>query len=130
VPPPKAAATGGTPTSPVAIAPPAAVEADKVRADRREVTQLHDPRFEPPPVAPTPAGERFDIVVASFRTEARAASVAAQVTALGLPIRRRVSDGWQQVLSGPFASRNDAEKAQLRLTGAGLAGTQVVTAVR
>jgi cell division protein FtsN len=127
---PKTAATGGTPTPPAATAPVAAPEGDRVRTDRREVTQLHDPRFEPTPVAPTPAGERFDIVVASFRTDARAASVAAQVTALGLPIRRRVSDGWQQVLSGPFPSRTDAEKAQQRLRGAGLGGTQVVPTVR
>jgi cell division protein FtsN len=73
---------------------------------------------------------RFEIVVASFRTDARAASVAAEVTALGLPIRRRVSDGWQQVLSGPFASRAEAEEAQQRLDRAGLTRTQIVVTAR
>jgi general secretion pathway protein A len=87
-----------------------------------------------PPAASAPAagaaamaaGERFDIVVASFRTDARAAAVAAEVTALHLPMRRRVVDGWQQVVSGPFASRTDAEDAQLRLLSAGLGSTQIV----
>jgi cell division protein FtsN len=52
--------------------------------------------------------------------------VASEVTALGLPIRRRVSDGWQQVLAGPFASRSEASAAQQRLNDAGLTGTQIV----
>jgi general secretion pathway protein A len=76
--------------------------------------------------APMAAGERFDIVVASFRTDARAAAVAAEVAALRLPLRRRVVDGWQQVVSGPFASRTDAEEAQQRLLRAGLGSTQIV----
>ena len=79
----------------------------------------------------TPAvGGHFDILVASFRTDARAASVAAEVAALGLPIRRRVSDGWHQVISGPFASRLDAEAAQLRLSRSGHADTRIVTTDR
>ena len=80
-------------------------------------------------VATAPGGG-FDIVVASFRTDARAASAAAEVAALGLPIRRRVSDGWQQVIAGPFAARADAEEAQRRLHSAGLTGTQVVPIAR
>jgi cell division protein FtsN len=60
----------------------------------------------------------------------RATSVAAQAAALGLPIRRRVSDGWQQVVSGPFVSRQHAEEAQQRLQRAGLTGTQIVPAAR
>ena len=54
----------------------------------------------------------------------------AEVAALGLPIRRRVSDSWQQVVSGPFASRSEAEAAQQRLHGAGLTGTQIASSVR
>jgi cell division protein FtsN len=64
--------------------------------------------------------------VTSFRTESRASSVAAEVVALGLPMRRRFSDGWHQVLSGPFKSRTDAEGAQQRLERGGLTGTQIV----
>jgi cell division protein FtsN len=74
--------------------------------------------------------ERFEIVIASFRAEAGAASVAAEVAALGLPVRRRVLDGWQQVLSGPFASRALAEEAQQRFERAGLTGTQIVQTAR
>jgi cell division protein FtsN len=69
-------------------------------------------------------------MVASFRTDARATSVAAEIAALGLPIRRRVADGWQQVVSGPFASRTAAESAQQRIHQAGLTGTQIVPAVQ
>jgi cell division protein FtsN len=103
---PKRAAAIGTPTPPGATAP--------------------DPRA----AAATANGERFEIVVASFRTDTRATSVAAEVTALGLPIRRRVLEGWQQVLSGPFASRAQAEEAQQRLDRAGLTGTQIVLIAR
>ena len=79
-----------------------------------------------PAAAPAAATGGFDIVVASFRTEGRASSVAAEVQALGLPIRRRLSDGWYQLISGPFKSRTSAEDAQQRLQRAGLAGTQIV----
>jgi general secretion pathway protein A len=88
---------------------------------------------EPKAIAPAPStpaaastGGPFEIVVASFRTDVRAASVAAEVVALGLPIRRRNLDGWRQVVSGPFASRADAEAAQRSLQRAGLNGTQIV----
>lgn len=76
------------------------------------------------------AANRLDIVVASFRTSARATEVAADIVALGLPARQRAADGWQQVVSGPFASRSDAEAAQQRLQGAGFGGTRIVPADR
>jgi general secretion pathway protein A len=86
----------------------------------------------PAPRAPvaTPTDERFDIVVASFRTDARATSAEAAIEALGLPIHRRVSDGWQQVLCGPFESRAQAEEAQRRLGRAGITGTQIAPIAR
>jgi cell division protein FtsN len=91
------------------------------------------PPVVPAPVEPSPAAGtagRFDIVVASFRTELRASSVANEVATLGLPIRRRMSDGWHQVISGPFATRLDAEDAQRRLDRAGLTGTQITPSAR
>jgi general secretion pathway protein A len=69
---------------------------------------------------------QFEIVVASFRTDARAATVVAAVSNLGLPVRRRVIGGWHQVIAGPFASRAAADEVQQRLTGAGLTQTVVV----
>jgi cell division protein FtsN len=68
--------------------------------------------------------------VASFRTDARAAAVAADLTGLGVPTRSRASDGWQQVVSGPFASRREAEEARERLLRAGFEDTRVVTTDR
>ena len=72
----------------------------------------------------------FEIVVASFRTMTRASEVAAELTSLGQPVRQRSSDGWQQVLAGPFASRIAAEEAQAKLDRAGYTGTQIVPASR
>jgi len=87
-----------------------------------------------PPAGPATEGpataERFDIIVASFRTDARATLVAEQVTALGVAVRRRESDGWQQVIAGPFGSRAAAEEAQQRIHAAGLTGTQIAPATR
>ena len=71
-------------------------------------------------------GGHFDLVVASFRTESRAAAIGASVAALNLPVRQRVSDGWQQVIVGPFTSRAEAESARERLDRAGLTGSQIV----
>ena len=85
------------------------------------------------PVVPLPATApvtAFEIIVASFRTEARAASVMSQVTAAGLPVRQRLLGGWQQVLAGPFPSREEADAGRLRLERAGLPGTQVVETQR
>jgi cell division protein FtsN len=103
--PPETAATAAAPASPAPATPAAAAGA-----------------------ATIPGG--FDIVVGSFRTDARAAALAASVSALGVPSRRRVSNGWQQVVSGPFATRSDAEAAQQRLQRGGLSGSQIVPTAR
>jgi len=66
--------------------------------------------------------------VASFRTDARAAAVSLEIAALGLPVRRRVSDSWQQVIVGPFKSRQQAEDAQQLLQRAGMGGSQIAPA--
>ncbi len=111
-----------------AVAPPATPTAETPRPPAS--TGPSASIAAPSAPAAISTGERFDIVVASFRTDARAAAVASQVAALGLPMRRRVSDSWQQVVSGPFASRSEAEAAQQRLHGAGLTGTQIASSVR
>jgi general secretion pathway protein A len=92
----------------------------------------------PPPPQPTgtaatsveSTGEAFEIVVASFRTAARATDVAAQVAALGLPVRQRFAGGWQQVLAGPYGSAVQARDAQQRLQRAGFTGTQLLPVAR
>ena len=105
-----AAANAATPVAPVTGAAPA-------------------PPSNTRPTIDAPAADpRFDIVVASFRTDAPVTSVAAEVASLGLPIRRRVADGWQQAVSGPFASRSAAEEAQQLLNRAGIKGSLIVPA--
>jgi general secretion pathway protein A len=88
------------------------------------------PAASMPANAPAPAGspssESFEIVVASFRTAARASAVAADAAALALPIRQRGANGWQQLIAGPFSSRAQAEAAQQRLQRAGFSGTQII----
>ena len=72
----------------------------------------------------------FDIVVASFRTEARATEVVEQLTNAGQSVRQRSVGGWQQVVAGPFASREAAADAQRLLEREGFAGTQIVSSAR
>jgi cell division protein FtsN len=112
-----AASAGTPPTTPAAGAtaarPPAEAAPPPVEA-------------APPPAAAAAAG-RFEIVVASFRTEGRADAVAKEVAALGVPIRRRFAGGWEQVLAGPFGSRAQAEAARRQLDDAGFTGTQIIS---
>jgi len=60
----------------------------------------------------------------------RASDVAAELTALGQRVRQRTADGWEQVLVGPFPTREAAVAAQEQLDRAGYAGTQIVPAPR
>jgi len=102
---------------------PAPPPADARPADR--------PAALPSIAADVSATDRYDILVAAFRTDARATAVAAEVTALGLPGRKQaLESSWHQVLCGPFASRGEAEEAQERLLKAGLTGTQIVLVAR
>jgi cell division septation protein DedD len=120
---PEPAATAGTPAPPpAAAATPTAPPGARAPAPT--------PPANAAGAATPAAGAGFEIVVASFRTEARVSSVAAEVEALGLPIRRRLSDGWYQLICGPFTSRTNAEDAQQRLQRAGIAGTQIVPSTR
>lgn len=66
------------------------------------------------------------IVVASFRTESRAARVAGELKELGLPADSRTrSGGWQQVIVGPYDSRDAALRAQQRLEEAFITGSVI-----
>jgi cell division protein FtsN len=87
--------------SPVAVAPPA--------------TQV-------PAVAEV---NRFFVVVSSFRTRDRAAMVAADIVALGMPAFVRTTSSWQQVVVGPYASRPEATAAQSRLAAAHFPDTTI-----
>lgn len=93
-------------------------------------SQGRQPATSASPVVERPLSDTFDIVVASFRTSTRATAVAADIGALGQPVRQRVANGWHQVLAGPFRSRSQADQAQQQLQRAGFAGTQIVVTER
>jgi cell division protein FtsN len=123
---PSVAPAAAPPTAPALPPAPAAAPASAGQT-------APAPERAPAASAPGSAGLRgasFEIVVASFRTEPRAATVAAQVTAAGLNVRRREVGGWQQVIAGPFPTREEADAAHQRLERAGLPGTQVVSTER
>jgi general secretion pathway protein A len=130
--PPQAAAPVST-AAPSSTTPTDASQApDAPRPQAAVPTEAPSPSPPAPSAAASaaravPASEgHFEVVVGSFRTDARAAAVAAAAGALALPVRRRVSNGWQQVIAGPFASRADAESAREKLNRAGLTGAQIV----
>jgi cell division protein FtsN len=79
--------------------------------------------------APAPAtADKLLIVVSSFRTKDRSAQVAADIVAQGFPAFVRSNSGWQQVVVGPYLSRDEAVAAQKRLAGARYPDTTVVVA--
>ena len=124
---PQDAPSAATPAPPVNRAPNPPVASPSGAAATPPARAPSGAAAAPPTTPPaTPAAERFDIVVASFRTDARAAAVSTEIAALGLPVRRRVSDTWQQVIVGPFKSRREADDAQQLLQRAGMGGTQIV----
>lgn len=131
---PQGAPSTGTPApANRAPSPPVSTPSEAAKAPAPQPAATTAPATQPStqpaaPSATSPAAERFDIVVASFRTDARAAAVSTEIAALGLPVRRRVSDTWQQVIVGPFKSRQEADAAHLLLERAGMGGTQIVPA--
>jgi cell division protein FtsN len=89
------------------------------------VTAPVTPSVLPPAAA---AGDaRYEITAASFKTEERAASVAAQLGRIGLPVTSRLdSTGtWYRVVVGPFPSMDAARAAQEQLEERGFSGTRI-----
>jgi general secretion pathway protein A len=80
-----------------------------------------------PTVGPLVVAETFTVVAASFRTSEPAAALAARATQLGLPAFTRIVAGpWHQVVVGPYASRDEARKAQEQLDAAEIRNTHLV----
>jgi general secretion pathway protein A len=71
--------------------------------------------------------DRYDIVVAAFRTSKRAIEVATDIAAKGLPVTTRAdSTGiWYQVIVGPYSTASEAAAAQRRLSGEGFPDARV-----
>jgi general secretion pathway protein A len=80
-----------------------------------------------PPAAPTSAADdQLLVVVSSFRTRDRAAQAATEIVGLGLPGFVRTNSGWQEVVVGPYSSRDAALTAQKKLAGARYPDTKIV----
>jgi type II secretory pathway predicted ATPase ExeA len=74
------------------------------------------------------ATDRFVIVVSSFRTAARAALAAEDVSRLDFPaFTRATGSGWQEVVVGPYATRQEAVEARERLIAAHLTDARIVS---
>jgi general secretion pathway protein A len=93
------------------------------------------PAVAPPAVfAPTPSTSAADnqllVVVSSFRTRDRAAQVATEIVGLGLPGFVRTNAGWQEVVVGPYSSRDAALTAQQKLAGARYPDSKIVESAK
>jgi hypothetical protein len=80
------------------------------------------------PSAAASAADKFLIIVSSFRTRDRSAKVAADIVALGLPATVRSTSGWEQVVVGPYSTRQEAAGAQDRLEEAHFTDMKIVQA--
>jgi general secretion pathway protein A len=72
------------------------------------------------------ADNQLLVVVSSFRTRERAAQVATEIVGLGLPGFVRTNSGWQEVVVGPYPSRDAALSAQQKLAGARYPDTKII----
>jgi general secretion pathway protein A len=86
---------------------------------------------KPAPIAQDPAAtaNKFLVIVSSFRTHDRSVRVAADLTALGFPASVRTSSGWEQVVVGPYTTRQEALAAQDKLESAHFEETKITQTV-
>ncbi|MFC3945267.1 cell division protein [Pseudomonas gingeri NCPPB 3146 = LMG 5327] len=112
-----------TPTTPVTPAEAAKIDTARAQAALAGITPPPPP--PPPPVAkPAPAAvTQFFLQAGSFRKEADADKVRAQIILLGQAVS--VESGtvkeetWYRVLVGPFSNREQLTTAQKQLAGSG-----------
>ena len=106
-----------------APSPPAPVQTPRP-SPRRDRTGGHT---TPPAATASAASDGYLILVSSFRTSDRSEAMMKQVNGLGLrSSARNAAGGWQQVVVGPFASRQEASAAQDKLEAARISGTRIV----
>jgi general secretion pathway protein A len=113
-------------TPPAAVSPhDAAVEAGHAAAPAKSAA---------PAVAVTASTSAADnqllVVVSSFHTRDRAAQVATEIVGLGMPGFVRPNSGWQEVVVGPYSSRDAALTAQQKLAGARYPDTKIVESAK
>jgi general secretion pathway protein A len=117
--------------------------ASSPEAGRQAVPSVPASRPAPPPAVPTAVVadvspkvaadppdaastvNKFLIIVSSFRTRDRSVRVASDISALGLPAFVRSSSGWEQVIVGPYTTRQEAIAAQSKLESEHFEDTKV-----
>lgn len=116
---PQAPAAAATPAKPAAPARSSATEAARAQA-------LLEGRDAPPSTAAAPAGSRFVVQVGAYSETGSARDVRQKVEKIGLKTYTQVvetSNGKRiRVRVGPYASREEAERALAKLKAAGLPG--------
>ena len=110
-------------TPPVPAQPVTPAEAAKIDTARAQAALLGQTPPPPPPVIKPAATTQFFLQAGSFRKEADADKVRAQIILLGQVVK--VESGtvkeetWYRVLVGPFSNREQLTVAQKQLAGAG-----------
>ena len=106
---------------------PAAAPLTRVPAPRSAAPQATPAIPVAAAAQPLPEAEAFTVVAASFRTASRAARLAERFAGDGLPAFTRLVDGgWHQVIVGPYASRDEARRAQEQIENEEISGTRLV----
>jgi cell division protein FtsN len=90
------------------------------------ISKAPAPATAAPAASSSAADNQLLVVVSSFRTRDRAAQVATEIVGLGLPGFVRTNGGWQEVVVGPYPSRDAALTAQKKLAGARYPDTKIV----
>ena len=74
-----------------------------------------------------PLSSSITVMVGSFKTPDRAATVAAQIQGLALPAFTRLRDGqWHQVVVGPYLTTEEADAAQRGLAAHGFTDSRTI----
>ena len=113
----------GRPAPPARPAPNAPVPAVAANETLKPAAASARPAV---PSASASAADKFLVIVASFRTRDRSTQVAADIVALGLPASVRSTSGWEQVVVGPYSTRQEATGAQSRLENAHFTDMKIV----
>jgi general secretion pathway protein A len=132
-------AVSRTPAPPQAGAATPAVAKDAQPAQPQPATAPANPqssaavdqRSQPDSTGSTGStGQPFDVLASSFRSPARAEALVQQAAALGLPARVRASAEWHQVVVGPYATRDEADKAREALKQLFIPDAEIVSSVQ
>ncbi len=76
---------------------------------------------------PLEAATSYEVAVASFRSEGRAVEVVRSLRQLDLPAYAHAAAGWHVVSVGPFASKAEAEDAQVQIARVHLTDSRIVS---